>query len=171
MKLAITQTVLGVLIVLAALYIVGWMIHGVPSLLRMPVPGESGIMSYTDGIPKHEALFNTARYASGLIPVFGLVVLVAGTVQAVQTGKRRTKLIVIQMISGALIATVSILIGGWGYPTQFTIPMPEGSEVLKQVFINPGPVLIRVHGLTFLSFLLGLAVLGVGIAQYWKARR
>jgi len=51
MRLSITQAVLGVLIVLAACYIVGWMIFGVPSLLNMPVPDESACYAKYGCVP------------------------------------------------------------------------------------------------------------------------
>lgn len=84
MKLTVIQMALGVLVVLSACYIVGWMIFGIPSLLTMPVPDESGIMSYTDIVPKNELLFTTARYASGLLLGLSLTALVVGTAQFVK---------------------------------------------------------------------------------------
>ena len=170
-KLSITQMALGVLIVLAACYIVGWMIFGVPSLLHTPVPDGNGAMTYTDVIPDNEALFTVARYASGLLFGFGLVVLVTGTIQVTQAGKRKTILAILQMISGVLITAGSYLILYRGYPTSFTVPMPEGSEVLRHIFINPGPPIIRAQSLTALIFVLSLLVVGVGMAQFVKAHR
>ncbi len=171
MKLSITQMILGILITAAACYIVGWMIFGVPSLLHTPVLGGNGAMNYTDVIPDHEALFIVARYASGLLFGLGLVVLATGSIQVTQAGKRTTILALFQMISGVLIAAGSYLILYRGYPTSFTVPVPEGSELLRHMFINPGPLIIRAQSLTALIFLLSLLVLGTGTAQYIKARR
>jgi len=47
--------------------------------------------------------------------------------------------------------------------------MPAGGKV--DVNINPGPPMAYAMRLTNLSFLLGLAVLGVGIAQFVRARK
>ena len=171
MKLTVIQMALGVLVVLSACYIVGWMIFGIPSLLTMPVPDESGIMSYTDIVPKNELLFTTARYASGLLLGLSLTALVVGTAQFVKAGERKQKLAVVQMVSGALIAATSILIMGWGYPTEFIIPVPEGIDISRGVAINLGPPMTYAVLLTYLTLVLGLVVLVLGIAQFMKARR
>ena len=155
---------------LSACYIVGWMIFGIPSLLTMPVPDESGIMSYTDIVPKNELLFTTARYASGLLLGLSLTALVVGTAQFVKAGERKQKPGV-QMVSGALIAATSILIMGWGYPTEFIIPVPEGIDISRGVAINPGPPMTYAALLTYLTLVLGLVVLVLGIAQFMKTRK
>ncbi len=169
MKLSITQIVLGILILLAACYIVGWMIFGAQTLLTMPVPDENDVMRNVNVIPEHEVLFTTARYASGLVFGLGLVVLLTGAFQnRVESEK---KLAIMQIIAGVLITAVSIFITRWGYPLVFIVPMPEGSNLLRSVNINPGPTMVFAIFLTVLTFLLGLAVLGVGIAQFIKARK
>lgn len=169
MKLSITRVVLGALIVLAACYIVGWMIFGVPSLLNMPVPDESGVMRNTDVFPEHEVLFTIARYASGLLLGLSLVVLLTGAFQ--QNVKSKKKLAITQIIAGVLIVAVSVFITRWGYPTVFVVPMPEGSNLTGSVNINPGPLNVYAVFLAMLSTLLGLAVLGVGVAQFVKAKK
>jgi hypothetical protein len=161
--------VLGVLILLAACYIVGWMIFGAQSLLTMPVPDESDVMRNTNVFPEHETLFAAARYASGLLFGLGLVVLLTGAFQ--KRGESGKKLAVTQITAGVLITAVPIFITRWGYPLVFIVPMPAGSNLLKSVNINPGPLMVFAMLLTTLTFLLGLAVLGVGIAQFVKARR
>ncbi len=169
MKFSITQVILGVLIVLAACYIVGWMIFGVPRLLNMSIPNESGIISYIDAIPEHEVLFTAARTVAGLVFALGMVVLIVGVVQTIRSEERNKKLAKTQIIAGILIVAASFFVSTWGYPTSFMLPTPEDSDMLKRVYINPGPEIIRVHGLTILNSILGLAVLGVGIAQLVKA--
>jgi hypothetical protein len=169
MKLSIAQVVLGVLIVLAACYIVGWMIFGVPRLLNMSIPDESGVISYIDAIPEHEVLFTAARSIAWLVFILGLVVLMVGVVQTIRSEERNKKLAKTQIIAGILIVVASFFVSTWGYPNSFILPTPEGSDMLKRVYINPGPEIIRVRGLTILNSILGLAVLGVGIAQLVKA--
>jgi hypothetical protein len=170
MKLSITQIVLGALIVTAACYIVGWMIFGAESLLNMPVPGgDDGVSRMTRVVPEHENLFTAARYASGLLFGLGLVVLLVGSFRnRTALGKKPA---LTQVVAGVLIAAVSVFITRWGYPATFIIPMPEGSNLVGHVNINPGPPMIFASFLTMLLTLLGLAVLGTGIAQYIKARR
>ena len=169
MKLSITQVVLGVLIVLVTCYIVGWMIFGVPRLLNMSIPVESGIISYIDAIPEHEVLFTAARPVAGLVFALGMVVLVIGVVQSTRLEKRNKNLAKTQIIVGILIVAASFFVSTWGYPTSFTLPTPEGSDMLKRVYINPGPEIVRLRGLTILNSILGLVVLGVGIAQLVQA--
>jgi hypothetical protein len=161
--------VLGVLILLAACYIVGWMIFGAQSLLTMPVPDESDVMRNTNVFPEHETLFAATRYASGLLFGLGLVVLLTGAFQ--KRGESGKKLAITQIIAGVLITAVPIFITRWGYPLVFIVPMPAGSNLLKSVNISPGPPMVFAMFLTMLATLLGLAVLGVGIAKFIKARR
>ena len=169
MKLSITQMALGVLIILAACYIVGWMIFGAQFLLNMPVPDESNVMKNTDVLPKHEVQFTAARYASGLLFGLGLAVLLTTSFQN-RTGSGK-KMALSQVIAGVLIAAVSVFISRWGFPVEFIIPMPESSNLTRHININPGYPMILATLLTLLSTLLGLAVLGTGIAQYIRARR
>jgi hypothetical protein len=171
MKLSMTQIILGVLIVFAACYIVGWMIFEVPSLLTMPVPDDAGVMINTNVLPEHEILFTTARYASVLLLCLGLTVLVTGTIQRVKAAERQKILAITQLVAGVLVAAASIFVSRWGYPSVFTVPMPEGSNLLQFVEINPGPPMVYASFLTALTFLLGLAVLGGSIAQLIKSRK
>ncbi len=168
MKLSVTQIVLGILILLAACYIVGWMIFGVPSLLTSPKPDSDGVMKNLNLLPVNEIPFTAARYASGVLFGLALIVLLTGAFQV--RAKNAKKLAVTQVIAGVMIISISILISIWGYPTEFIIPRPAGSNLSRSVTINPGPALIDALHLTTLSFLLGLAVLGVAIAQFIKAR-
>ena len=169
MKLSITQTVLGALILLAAACIAGWMIFGAQSLLNMPVPDESGIMRDTEVFPKYEALFTAARYASGLLLGLGLVVILTGASR--KTVENAKKLAIRQIVAGALITAASIFINIWGCPTVFIVPMPAGNNLSRFVSIYPGLPMTGAMYLTILTILLGMAVLGVGIAQLVKARK
>lgn len=167
MKLSITQMVLGIFLLMAACYIVGWMIFDASSLLTSPVLDDGGVMKITKVFPEHEAFFAVARYVSGILFGLGLVVLLIGTFQVSMQGGK--KLAITQIIAGVLITAISILITRLGYPTEFIVPMPVGREV--HVNINPGPLMVYAMRLTRLSSILGLAVLGVSIAQLVKARR
>ncbi len=66
---------------------------------------------------------------------------------------------------------VPIFITRWGYPLEFIVPMPAGSNLSGFVNTNPGPPMVFAMFLTMLTTLLGLAMLGTGIAQLVKARR
>jgi uncharacterized membrane protein len=171
MKLSITQMVLGIFITIAACYIMGWMIFGVPGLLHMPEPADNGVTTYVDAVPKHEAFFTTARYISGLAFALGLAALVVGTIQAARRAASQSRTVILQMVFGASITASAFVITGWGFPLSFDIPTPEGSNILKHVYINPGPVIILGEFFAGITTLLGLAVLGVGVTQFVKARR
>ena len=168
MKLVILQMFLGVLIVLAACYIVGWMIFEVPHLLKMLLPDDSGALEYVDVVASNGVLFTVVRFASALVLGLGMVVLVAGVAQLTRAGEKIRKLAVVQIVSGSLIAVISFLIVIWGYPTQFDVPMPEGSEIKRTIFINPGSERMRVELVAALASVLGLAVSGCDIARYLK---
>jgi hypothetical protein len=82
------------------------------------------------------------------------------------------KLAITQMILGVLIVFFSCFIITEGYLTEFTVPypepVPEGVEPFIRVNVLPGPF----TGLAISApILLGLTVVGCGIAQLVKARR
>ena len=84
------------------------------------------------------------------------------------------RLAITQILSGVLIITLSSLVIAWGFPTSFTMTAGQdsgGTDIIKQVFINPGPEYMRAHLFTALVLALGLAVCGVGVIQYIKSRR
>ena len=56
MKLSITQIVLGTLLLLAACYIVGWMIFDATSVLTMPRLEKSMVMEGTELFPENPML-------------------------------------------------------------------------------------------------------------------
>jgi hypothetical protein len=158
MKLSITQIILGALIMLTALYVLWWMAFGVTSLLNDKVSVDSGIMvaNYT---PEHEVLFTTARYASGLLAVLGLAVIIIGALWKKTENKR--KLTTTQIIVGVLIIVISAFIFRWGYSFEYIFAI-EGGPVLD---------LARARYLTLLTSLLGLAVVGVSIAQLVNTKK
>jgi hypothetical protein len=169
-KLATAQAVLGLILTLAACIIAGWMMFGAPSQLNLPVPAEgNGPVVRDNVVPNHQALFTAARYLSGLLLGLGLAVLAFGIIQ--RQGGRRTGLAVVQTAFGFSIAGTAVFVTTWGYPTQFTIPGPEGGDVLGTLNVLPGPPETTVALLTFAATLLGIAVLGVGIAQFIGAGR
>ena len=53
--------------------------------------------------------------------------------------------------------------------THIRIPAAEGSNVVTEIFRNPGRNIPMMSWMA-LYLVLGLAVLGCGIAQYLKAR-
>jgi len=152
-KLSVTQIVLGILIVLAACYIVWWMIFGVTELLNLKILNESGAM-VADYTPEYEALFPIARYASCLLLGLGLVVLVNGVLW--KKVENKTKQAIVQIAAGALTFALSAFILICGYSFDYIVAI-EGGPILD---------LGCARVCTFLTSLLGLAAFGVGIAQF-----
>ena len=81
------------------------------------------------------------------------------------------KLAIAQMVLGVLILASLFWFGAWVEPsfTHIRIPPAEGSSVVTEIFRNPGRNIPMMSWIA-LYLVLGLAVLGCGIAQYLKAR-
>ncbi len=177
MKLSIMQIVLGVIIILAACYITGWMIHQAPDQLRHPWHDNDGTTDWVDVVPEHEFLFNTARYGSYLLPFLGIFIVIINTIQATKGGTNIGGFALAGIIAGVMTAGIGFIIIGWGYPTTFNavtpegVVVPEGTEILKKIFTNPGRSHIAVQSATGLLLLIGLAVSGIGIAQLVKSKK
>jgi len=170
-KRSIAQTALGVIIILAACYVTGWMIHKAPDQLTHPVLDNAGITTSIDVIPKDEALFNVARYGSYLLPVLGIFLVIAGTVQAARGRASIKSLAVSCIITGLLVAGASIIITTWGYPTSFVTPHGAPDRSYLRIFANYGRSLTFIRYLSVSLILPGLAVVGVGIVQLVKSRK
>jgi hypothetical protein len=170
MKLSVTQIALGVLIILAACYVTGWMIHKAPGQLTQPVIGDPGKTTYVDVIPKEEALFNIARYGSWLLPVTGIFLAIAGAVQAARERKTVKRLAISTITAGVIVAALGFIITTWGYPTTFMTAHHDANNRLMMIFSNPGRSLVWIQSVSAFLVLPGLAVAGVGIAQLVKSR-
>jgi hypothetical protein len=172
MKLSITQAALGVIIILAACYVTGWMIHKAPSQLTQPLlDGVAGKTTYIDVVPKDEAPFNIARYGSYLLPALGIFLVITGTVMAARGGKTIKSLAISTIVAGGIVAILAFIITTWGYPTTFVSPHPDENNRMMMMFSNPGRSLILVQSVSAFLLLSGLAAVGVGIAQLVKSRK
>ncbi len=79
-------------------------------------------------------------------------------------------LAIVQIILGALVVGSLLVFVIWIEPGFYHIRLPvDDSGLVKEVFLNPGRN-IPMRTWETVSFLLGLAVLGCGIAQFVKAR-
>jgi hypothetical protein len=83
------------------------------------------------------------------------------------------KLAITQMALGSIIVISSIFTSVWyiGYVFPSRVVIEESSELTKHVFINYGQNLYLVEGWAAVLLLLGLAVLGCGVAQFLVSRR
>jgi hypothetical protein len=168
MKLSIAQTALGVIIILAACYVTGWMALKAPDQLTHQVPAGDGKVSYVDAVPEDYTLFNIARYGAWLLPVIGVFLVIAGAAQAARGGMSYSGLAIPSIIAGALVVASGFIITNYGYPTTFhaTHGAPDGSFLT--IFANYGRSLTFIRYLSALLVLPGLAAAGVGIAQLVK---
>ena len=82
------------------------------------------------------------------------------------------KLAVVQMVLGVLIVASLFWFTAWVEPsfTHIHIPSAEGSNIVTEIFLNPGRN-IPMRSWMAVYLVLGLSVLGCGIAQLLKARR
>jgi hypothetical protein len=86
------------------------------------------------------------------------------------------KLALSQIISGAIITISAVLYSIYGlpsdgFPTTVRIPDFPNADTFVLVHVMPADWVSSLHIVFAIVFpLLGLAVLGVGIAQYIKAR-
>jgi hypothetical protein len=78
------------------------------------------------------------------------------------------KLAITQMVLGVLVVVFSFIVTKDGFPTTFTLPADEnGTQLIVEVYTRITGAQISA----FLTQVLGLAVLGCGIARFLKARR
>jgi hypothetical protein len=149
-KLPITQIILGILVLIAAVWITWWMASGVNELLDSVVLDEndSRVQNYT---PDNESLFTLSRYLSGVLALLGLVVTITGILW--KRTENKIKLTNIQTISGALLIVLSVVILIWGYSFTSIAPFEGGPELTKTYAIE----------LTILSALLGAGIFIIGL--------
>lgn len=81
------------------------------------------------------------------------------------------KLSITQMVLGALAVISScFIVASWLTP-KANLPLYEINGATVQILTKAEPVQVIATISTFLIFILGWGVLGVGIAQFIRARR
>jgi Na+/proline symporter len=171
MKLSMTQTILGVLIIITACFILAWMIFWTSPVERIPLNGGAGPGKSIEAHPQHETTYTVARYASGALLCLGIIVVFTSNRQAVNRAKRPVILASIQFSAGILAAATAAFITARGYPLYFVTPLQPESNTIGVLNINPGPGEAFLMLITTLTVLLGLAVAGIGIAQIIKSKK
>jgi hypothetical protein len=86
-------------------------------------------------------------------------------------GSQLKKLAIAQIVSGLLITVFSFISTKWGFPTSAEVPMPEAPGVTVSINISPGPTQMLAMNSAHIALVLGMVVLGVGVAQFVKAIR
>ncbi len=169
MKLSITQTLLGILIIITACFIMAWMIFWTVPSQPTHLPSVAGPERSVEAYPKYQTTYNIARYASGALLVLGIAVVIISVRQAAKT-KHPAVLASVQLSAGLLVAVAAAFITARGYPLEFVTPLQE-DNLVGMVNINPGPGMAVIMLLTTLTVLFGLAVSGIGIAQLVKSKK
>jgi len=165
MKLSIIQAILGVFIILAACCVTSWMALGAEINLYMPAM--VGYYVY----PHNELLFYIGKYGSNLLPAIGILALICGTIQAAKGGIHIRDLAIGNIVAGILIATLACIIVLWGYPNVYLGEISLNTHIYNTIFHHPWKLMAVFISLSILLFPLGLAVVGVGIAQLVKSKR
>ena len=82
------------------------------------------------------------------------------------------KLAITQMALGILILASLFGFSAWVEPsfTHIQIPPTEGSNIVTKIFLNPGRN-IPMRSWMVVYLVLGLSVLGCGIAQFVEVKR
>jgi hypothetical protein len=171
MKLSITQMILGILIIFAAVYVTGWMIHEAPKQYTQPVIDAAGKTTYVAVVPEDEALFTVSRYSSYALPILGVIILIIGVAGTIKKEANKYSLVITNIVAGVLIAALSYIISRWGFPTDFHSLTPAIGGTLLSINTNPGNSLFNVHLASWVMSLAGLAILGCGIAQLTKVKK
>jgi hypothetical protein len=170
MKLSVTLLVLGIIILLAACYITGWMDFEAQSQFIQPPADTCNNVLDVHIVQSNEALLHIARYGSYALPVLGVLVLVIAAIQSVKVGARTRRLITINIIAGILVTGLSSIITGWQHSTTtYTGILECNGQFVTFDTVPDVPLLdMLVVGMTLL---LGLAIVGAGITQLIKARK
>jgi hypothetical protein len=171
MKLSIAQTVFGILIVFGAVYVTGWMIHEASTEYEQVIPNFPVDVTNVNIIQNNETLFDIARYGSLALPVLGVLILVIGTIQSNKLYAHTWQLITLNITAGALITALAFIIFGYGKQTFSVTAIIKSTDTLISMnTLSEGFSLSMVLTIGVM-LLLGLAVVGVGIAQLVKTKK
>ena len=160
-RLALTQIVLGALVVGSLIYWMGWLSSGY-HIREGIAPDGTTIRSLPLLIP------NPALHVwSILYPALGLTILGCGIAQYFRTGRKR--LAVAQIVLGVLVVSSLVWFIGWvewDYSPYIRVTERYGEIEMKHL---PGWIM-RLISWKVISFILGLGVLGFGMAQLSRTR-
>ena len=170
-KLAATQIILGILIIVSA-YL--FLVHVTPGYdLKQIIDAEGNIIGKIHGLTKLNVFLHICLL---IYFVLGLAVTSVGTAQFFQTMRRSISkgLTITQIILGVLIITSLVVFTVWAerdwQPIRIIVDSKEIFPEAVMIRYDPKWIILLKVWKT-VSFILGLAVLGCGIAQFVKARR
>ena len=168
MKHVLPQVIVGVVIVLASVYLTGWMIHIAPDI------PDTDPVQQVELVPEHPVLYGLAKYGSFALPLLGLGIVIAGVYRADSGRPASLRGSAYLAVSGILIVGLGIVILIWGFPTSFhsVQPVTTGNgEFLLHVFSNPGYLHEIPQNVTFSLVFVGLLATGYGIVHYLKTNK
>lgn len=169
MKLSVTQVILSVLIILTGCYVTFWMLREASTQYELVTPHFPVDVTNINVIQNDETLFDIAAYGSLALPILGVLVLVIGTIQSNKSNARTWQLILVNITAGVLITALAFIIFSYGKQTFTFTATIKGTDTL----ISTNDLLeSSLSGLLTAGamLLLGLSVVGVGIAQLIKSR-
>ncbi len=168
MKRGLPQVIVGVVIVLASVYLTGWMIHIAPS-----IPHTDPVQQ-VELVPDHPVLYGAAKYGSLALPLLGAGIIIAGVYRAAGGKLASLRGSAYLAVSGMLIVALGITILIWGFPTSFHSVQPvitENGDQMMHVFSNPGYLHEVPQNIAFSLVPVGLLAAGYGIVQYLKTNK
>lgn len=157
---------LGVMIVFASCFIVGWMTFEAPDCLRVPAPEGGG---YIDVVPEHKSWFDVSRYGAYALPALGIFLVITGAVQAARADTRTRNLAAAAIAVGLVTAGLAFIITVYGFPTSFEFIDPENSNSIRHMLggqTREQGLMQAVAGFTGFA---GLAVVVCRVIQVLKA--
>ena len=168
MKLAITQIVLGALIVVSFFIFVEYIIPGY--YREVMIDSDGNVIGHVLGLHKPNALLDIW---SIIYPILGLAVFGCGLAQYLQARRKTTNTVLtnVQVILGLLILAllVAFIVRVEPHFEPYAKFIDNGTrEVIVQK--DPNWVVLQILWKA-VSFLLALSVLGFGITQRIGARR
>jgi hypothetical protein len=174
MKLNIMQITLGLGIIIAMALSITW--DSWRFYVRLPF-GESTDWQTIFNPDTREVI---ATILAFLVLLLGLAII--GVSIALLTAKVRSKytepnseietrvkrLVIAQIVLGLLLAISTLLIVIWGFPTSYDYTLSD--NIKRSVMFMPPPRFVWAQGLSLLTFIIGIVLLGCNIAQLRSVR-
>lgn len=170
-KLSTYQVILGILFVITAGYIVGWVLIELPDIENGRVfanaTGEWD-PDMTKWVHDKPEFLTVSKYLSGLLLAFGLITLATGMFQSREKPGNPARLAAFQILAGSLGTITAFIILLAIHPSRFILTSPEGIKFLGMTTT----MWTKPHAIVaFAAVIIGLGVAGTGIAQHVIAGR
>jgi glucan phosphoethanolaminetransferase (alkaline phosphatase superfamily) len=174
MKISITQIILGICILIAMALSVALDSYGFYIREFWEEPGYRGAVFNPN---MKEVIATALSYFVLLMATSVIGISIALLITKVRQGHlesdnavnvRARRLIITQIILGVLITVSAFLVMIWGFPTSYSYHL--SNEVMKSMFFMPGRQFMWAQGLSFLTSILGLILLGCSMRQVISMR-